>query len=58
MNRQLESRLERLERADQDQTVRDISDLMDELSDKAGGGDGRRQSSESMGILEDKDHAQ
>lgn len=58
MNRQLESRLERLERADQDQTVRDISALMDELSDKAAGGDGCRQSSELMDILEDHDHAQ
>lgn len=46
MRRDLETRLAALEATDKNTVVQQISDLIDELSDKAAGGDGRTQRSD------------
>ncbi|MGQ4879822.1 hypothetical protein ACOJCM_14750 [Billgrantia sp. LNSP4103-1] len=51
--RDLEKRLERLESRQHDSIVQAISDLIDELSDKAAGGDGTQTRSELLDLLED-----
>lgn len=48
MNRELSKRLAKLESNEQNATVKAISDLMDELSDIAAGGDGKRRSETSL----------
>ncbi|TDO13786.1 hypothetical protein [Halomonas ventosae] len=56
MRRETQRRLDALEPRAHDQTVKAISDLIDELSDLAAGGDGRQQGSDLMAIFEADDN--